>query len=216
MRLTRADPYCAGHVDVVPNLRFVAADIMHGSFAATLASELCSAAPCTQAHLCVAVGMHLCGALSPRAIDLYASLEGIDALVLVPCCLDKRFDGQLKLEARQLRIDPYEAKVRQLRGLLEGCSARVRLVRDRAMRTQAGGAQTEGTDACKNAVLVGQKLTALSPLQQVLHGAPQPSRRLMACAFAPVLGWMCWLSAHAVLARLRGLASRALASRSPR
>lgn len=33
------------------------------------------------------VGMHLCGALSPRLIDLVVAVESIDAMVLCPCCL---------------------------------------------------------------------------------------------------------------------------------
>jgi hypothetical protein len=39
---------------------------------------------------CMVVGMHLCGALAPRAVALFGELASIDALILAPCCLDKR------------------------------------------------------------------------------------------------------------------------------
>jgi hypothetical protein len=38
----------------------------------------------------ILVGVHLCGALAPRAIELYESVAEIAALVLSPCCLPQR------------------------------------------------------------------------------------------------------------------------------
>ena len=49
---------------------------------------------------CVALGVHLCGPLSPRAIALFEACERLSALILVPCCLDPRTDGELKAQAR--------------------------------------------------------------------------------------------------------------------
>ena len=105
---------------------------------------------------CVLVGVHLCGQLSPRAVELFAAAPALDALLLVPCCLDKRFDATLKAEARAARRDPYDAKVEQLAALMaEVCDA-VSCVRDAEMRT-ASGTASEGAAAAKNAVLIGRR-----------------------------------------------------------
>ena len=127
--------------------------------------------------------MHLCGMLSPRAVELFSASDMLSALVLVPCCLDKRTDGPLKMQARGpvqsarplhavtclahpshqsqarlLGIDPYEAKVRELSGLLEACAegVRVSVSRDDEMRTHAGQG-SEGSAGVKNALIVGRK-----------------------------------------------------------
>ena len=115
------------------------------------------AATAEQPPRCVAVGMHLCGLLSPCAIDLFAATPSLQSLILVPCCLDKRVDGALKFEARQQGIDPYEAKVRQLSTMLQDrASAEVVVLREGSMRT-VGGESTEGSDAAKNALIIGTK-----------------------------------------------------------
>merc|ERR1711933_708488 len=38
------------------------------------------------------LGMHLCGALSLRAIEAFVHLDSIKALALSPCCLPKKGD----------------------------------------------------------------------------------------------------------------------------
>jgi hypothetical protein len=186
-----------------PNTRFVLSDIMQEAFLTTLREQLAAArtagavgassvaadddaAPLPSASAspwCVALGVHLCGSLSPRAITLFEACEQLDALVLVPCCLDPRTDGPLKAAARAAGQDPYEAKVEQLAGLLRrsGCGSsedgtgsirttlvagrsaghrriEVSVARDSAMRTNKGGAGSEGSAHCKNAVVVGLRL----------------------------------------------------------
>jgi hypothetical protein len=111
-----------------PNTRFVLADIMQESFLTSMREQLAEAAIAGAAATaasaaaslengsgvqqqrqqaqrqpppwCVALGVHLCGPLSPRAITLFEACEQLDALVLVPCCLDPRTDGELKARAR--------------------------------------------------------------------------------------------------------------------
>ena len=166
------------HISAIPNLTFLQADVMAASFGAALATALASAlasardsaagvagggAGCADAlsaglqptrSSCIALGMHLCGPLSPRAIELFAGCDALSSLVLVPCCLDRRTDGPLKMQARELGVDPYECKVRQLTGLLEAAPATVALIRGVGMRTKDG---TEGGAACKDAILLGRK-----------------------------------------------------------
>ncbi len=43
---------------------------------------------------CILVGMHLCGLLSERAIDLFERINDIRGLVLSPCCLPKKHEQQ--------------------------------------------------------------------------------------------------------------------------
>ena len=140
---------------------------------------------------CIAVGMHLCGSLAPRAIELFGGCVQLDALVLVPCCLDKRTDTLLKAQAKLRGVDPYEAKVEELRGLLHELPAggalaaggsggvRVDVIRDGAMRTQLGGEDSEGAASCKNALLCARKVGRdRGPLpleeQEVLDAPPSP------------------------------------------
>ena len=77
-------------------------------------------------------------------------------LLLVPCCLDKRTDMPLKMRARELGIDPYDAKVDELSGLMAAVPAEVDVIREGEMRTQGG---VEGGKGCKNAIVVGRKLS---------------------------------------------------------
>ena len=91
------------------------------------------------------VGMHLCGTLSTRAVEIYAALPAISALILVPCCLDKRADSELKVEAKRRGVPPYDLKVTTLRGMLQSVeNAASSMARDEAMRSNTGGAKSEG------------------------------------------------------------------------
>eukprot|EP00316_Scyphosphaera_apsteinii_P013077 CAMPEP_0119346352 /NCGR_PEP_ID=MMETSP1333-20130426/107959_1 /TAXON_ID=418940 /ORGANISM="Scyphosphaera apsteinii, Strain RCC1455" /LENGTH=213 /DNA_ID=CAMNT_0007358851 /DNA_START=176 /DNA_END=814 /DNA_ORIENTATION=- len=128
------------HTSAFHNLSFMRADILGAPFAAMLTAHLPRQLPPR-----VMVGIHLCGALSPRAVSLFGQLShllevlvlvpcclnrradaslkryakdmGIDPYVLVPCCLNRRADASLKRYAKDMGIDPYEAKVQQLREL---------------------------------------------------------------------------------------------------
>ena len=126
------------------------------SASAPAAADSAVAASADTPPSCVLVGVHLCGQLSPRAVELFAAAPALDALLLVPCCLDKRFDATLKAEARAARRDPYDAKVEQLAALMAGVCDAVSCVRDAEMRTAAGTA-SEGAAAAKNAVLIGRR-----------------------------------------------------------
>lgn len=170
-----------------PNTRFVLADIMQASFLTMLREQLdvaLAAAPAAQSAQgavttldppwCALLGVHLCGPLSPRAIDLFHACKQLHAIILVPCCLDPRTDGELKADARARGVDPYEAKVEQLTQMLRcadtvdiseciadatrsaaGQGINVSVVRDTTMRTNKGGATSEGGTQCKNAVITG-------------------------------------------------------------
>eukprot|EP00966_Prymnesium_polylepis_P056634 1310282-Prymnesium_polylepis.1 len=141
------------HVNSLPNLRFLRADILSPGFGATLAAQLPDAAKGAS----LLVGVHLCGPLSPAAAALYGALPQFALLLLVPCCLDRRTDGVIKERARQLAVEPFELKVEELRAAMVAHGAwRVAVLRDEAMRSQ-GGASSEGGAATKNAIIVGSR-----------------------------------------------------------
>ena len=122
---------------------------------------------------CVAVGVHLCGPLAPRAIELFAAIPRLDALVLVPCCLNPRTDGELKAAARAAGEEPYHAKVEQLCGLLRGVGpgVAVSVERDCAMRTNKGGEGSEGGVHSKNALVVALRNSSVRPLSATAAAA---------------------------------------------
>lgn len=131
------------------------------SAAETSAAETSAAeAPATETSetaeggLRVGLGIHLCGRLSPRAIALFGA-SSLDALVLVPCCLDKRDDFALKMAARLAGREPYEAKVEQLTVMLREHAGTVNVVRDLEMRTHLGAQLEIGEEnRARNAILV--------------------------------------------------------------
>ena len=154
-----------------PSLRFVEADVNADGFekqlegflststaeaAETSAAEAPSAetSETAEAGLRVGLGIHLCGRLSPRAIALFGA-SSLDALVLVPCCLDKRDDFALKMAARLAGREPYEAKVEQLTVMLREHAGTVNVVRDLEMRTHLGAQLEIGEEnRARNAILV--------------------------------------------------------------
>ena len=99
----------------IHNVRYVQGDVLSATFADTLAavihheprldgsaaatppaaSSTTAASAATVAHPAakgaplpvILVGMHLCGELSLRAVDLFTRLSSLHALVLAPCCL---------------------------------------------------------------------------------------------------------------------------------
>ena len=159
------------HIAALANLRYLHADIMDTSFATMLSQELDaihSKAPPSTRPRYVAMGIHLCGPLSPRAIELFGALDSIEALILVPCCLDRRTDGPVKAKAKILGLDPYEVKVQQLHSLLVEHTEHVHVFRDLAMRTQSGEQHHAGA---KNAIMLARRHVSLvGKLMQACKG----------------------------------------------
>ena len=103
------------------------------------------------------MGVHLCGALSPRAISLFGAVPLLEMLLLVPCCLSKRDDVLLKADARQAGSDPHQLKTAQLCMQLEAHAPGVRVIRDGDMRTNRGHGADQHASAAKNTILVGRR-----------------------------------------------------------
>ena len=155
-------------------VRFLLADLHSEAFAAQLAQAAATPPAGGAASgaatspsgdraeaCCVAVGVHLCGSLAPRAIDLFGRVDRLQMLLLVPCCLSKRDDALLKAEAKRTGADPYVLKIGELTAMLEIHAPGVRVVRDAAMLTNRFGcvcdAEKHEESAAKNAILVGTR-----------------------------------------------------------
>ena len=68
----------------------------------------------------VLLGVHLCGALSPRLVDLAFGVPEIDGLVLCPCCIKGGLGGACRSVARERNVPPYVVLCETLRALCEG------------------------------------------------------------------------------------------------
>lgn len=69
--------------------------------------------------LVVLVGVHLCGILSHRAIEIYERIPEVAALVVAPCCLPRRrrhdvFGYHCKDIAHSVGVDPHQCWATQL------------------------------------------------------------------------------------------------------
>lgn len=100
-----------GHVARRPNLRFEQLDLF-GSAARAALDAAAQGGAC-----CVAIGTHLCGALSPRLLDLARRVPRIDGLVLSPCCLRGALGAKIGKAGRARRVDPYRLLVDVLAAL---------------------------------------------------------------------------------------------------
>lgn len=92
------------HFQEQPNVRFHALDL-HSPAALEVVADAATEAQ-NRGGALLLVGTHLCGALSPRLVDLFLGLRGPAALVLSPCCLDGRRPG-VKLAAKRLGVDAH-------------------------------------------------------------------------------------------------------------
>jgi tRNA pseudouridine(38-40) synthase len=129
------------HVAARANLRFVeldlfspeAAALLHeladgdadgGSSPSALASapalaDASAPASASAFRATIAMGMHLCGALSPRLLALAAHLDAIDAVAICPCCLKGSLGDYVKKQSRAAKRDNYDVLLDTLQSLLE-------------------------------------------------------------------------------------------------
>ena len=120
------------HVAARPNLAFLRADLYAASTVAAIAAEA------RAARACVVTGMHLCGALSPKLIDIAVAVEDVDALVLCPCCLKGAHGAAVARAAEERGTDAYDTLMETLQAICEREVAGVpgvslRVVRDEHM-----------------------------------------------------------------------------------
>jgi hypothetical protein len=105
-------PHYAAAVDT--NVKYLQLDLFSKDFGAQMESRVNAVGLPT-----VVLGMHLCGALSVRAIELYQSSELISDIVLCPCCLPSKASAPTDLYQSTDQIELYGAWVAHLVGQLE-------------------------------------------------------------------------------------------------
>ncbi|EDQ90867.1 uncharacterized protein MONBRDRAFT_6796 [Monosiga brevicollis MX1] len=79
LAIDRMSEYLVPHFQ--DNMSYHRHDIMHDDFLSAMAAQ------CQGRKHCVVIGMHLCGTLSVRAIDLAVALPTCLGLILSPCCM---------------------------------------------------------------------------------------------------------------------------------
>ena len=90
------------HVSERSNLDFIELDLFAKNAAAVLSDASAGAGTC------VVLGVHLCGALSPRLITLCAHVEGVDAFGVSPCCIKGTLGEHVKRSAKELGRPNYD------------------------------------------------------------------------------------------------------------
>eukprot|EP00049_Salpingoeca_infusionum_P019554 m.362398 g.362398 ORF g.362398 m.362398 type:complete len:420 (+) comp20438_c0_seq1:138-1397(+) len=123
-------------VDIMPlassphfegNVAYLEADIMKDEFEATLKDCLDPEQPA------ILVGMHLCGQLSIRAIELFERIDRFTAIVLSPCCFPKFNSGNdfiKKLQGSPTELEKYETWSQHLHELLDPLAKSTSIGRD--------------------------------------------------------------------------------------
>jgi hypothetical protein len=137
------------HVRARPNLVFHHVDL-YGESAVEAIREECGGAGVDHA---VVVGVHLCGALSPRLIDLAFGMSEVDGMILCPCCIKGQLGGDCQRAAKERGCSPYTVLCETFRNLCESelaagegsAAAAARVVGARA--AAAGAASAAGAAA---------------------------------------------------------------------
>jgi hypothetical protein len=96
------------HVRSLDNVHFVHADL----FASDAPAVFDAAA--AGSTLCIALGVHLCGELSPRLVDVVGNARSVSAVVLSPCCLKGGLGFAVKKVSSARGIEPYDVLVETL------------------------------------------------------------------------------------------------------
>ena len=65
----------------------------------------------------ITLGMHLCGALSPRLLALASGLDAISAFAVCPCCIKGSLGDHVKRSAKAARRPNYDVLLETLDGL---------------------------------------------------------------------------------------------------
>jgi hypothetical protein len=141
------------HVAARPNLTFEPLDLFSDD-APFVVERLARAGPTTSTAEvfsstgkggCVVMGMHLCGALSPRLATVCCRLPCVDALIVCPCCLKGGLGGFVQREAKA--VSQAGAKAGAKAGTTAGAKE--------AAEGAAMGAANKGSNDAVYQVLVG-------------------------------------------------------------
>ena len=92
------------------------------------------------------LGMHLCGALSPRLIDLTFGIEQIHGMVLCPCCVKGKLGGDCARAAKTRHVQPYVILCETFRNLCEKEMTHFERDRSRLTDPRVGSERTSSID----------------------------------------------------------------------
>lgn len=108
------------------NAEYAEMDILHAGFPALLGDKLAASE-----QPAILLGMHLCGILSFRAIELFLEVDRIQVIVLAPCCLPSRKVSTVAVDSgsKDSQVQ-YDHWCRVLRDRLIGDNMEVTLTQD--------------------------------------------------------------------------------------
>jgi hypothetical protein len=147
------------HVTARPNLTFIQFDLFSRDAEATL-GRLGDGVGVT---VCIAIGTHLCGTLSPRLIDLAVRVPQIHGLVLCPCCLRGSLGYKITQAAKERNTDPYRLAVATLAAL---CQAELDSQASRPIETNV---EDRIEDNAGRGVPMGEAQSSTTPLTTNMH-----------------------------------------------
>lgn len=123
----------------------------------------------------VLVGTHLCGALSPRLIDLAFGVREMDAMILCPCCIKGRLGTDCRVEAKRRRCDPYVVLCETLRAFCRRELRRVEAEETEGDKNRVEGFAAVGYDApTRGVVLAEADPGVLSPVNCFITVVKRP------------------------------------------
>ena len=110
------------HLSSLPNVQYHHQDLFSKDAEDTVAAAVSGGGGGGDNNACIIIGVHLCGELSKRAIQLWRT-TGAAAIVLSPCCLPRRrrhdaFGFHIKDQAKRLKVPSYQVWCTLLYGLL--------------------------------------------------------------------------------------------------
>lgn len=153
------------HVRARSNLVFRHVDLYGESAVEAIREETEAARARDAGFVAVVVGVHLCGALSPRLIDLAFRMSEIDGMILCPCCIKGALGGDCKRAAKERGCDPYVVLCETFRNLCED---------ELASSTVSSGAEA-------GSVIIGADSRVLSPVNCFISVAKGGGTRGDAC-----------------------------------
>jgi hypothetical protein len=129
--IDRLNERFAPHFLDLPNVTYVSTDIFKSD---TRISELLASQPPREPggrSIGILVGMHLCGFLSEKCIELFRTIERVRGIVLSPCCLPHQAHSYIVHAANKAKCDQYNFWCLHLNGLVRAAGGRkTNLVRD--------------------------------------------------------------------------------------
>lgn len=96
LAVDKLEPHFVPHFGQQANTEYLSHDVMTRPFFNLLEQKVQKVLRLEPDRVVILIGMHLCGHLSIRAIDLFHRIPLIRGMILSPCCLPKRYGIEIR------------------------------------------------------------------------------------------------------------------------